>query len=111
MGIHTLMPTHMRQTFSPKELQGIQLAGPFSFTKGCRIMKLDVRPQEKGRINVDLRPNLPTLLFDLQTDPHQQTPFNDPAVEQRMIDHMIPLMQQADAPPEQYERLGLRLTD
>ena len=37
---YTLMPTHMRCMFQPEELQEIQLAGPFSFTKGCQVMKI-----------------------------------------------------------------------
>ena len=39
---------------------------------------------------------------------HKQNPLTDATIELRMIDHMIPLMQQADAPLEQYERLGLK---
>lgn len=35
------MPTHMRQMFQPEELQNIELAGPFSFTKGCKVMKIE----------------------------------------------------------------------
>ena len=38
---YTLMPTHMRQMFQPEELQNIELAGPFSFTKGCKVMKIE----------------------------------------------------------------------
>jgi chorismate mutase len=48
-----------------------------------------------------------TLLFDLQADPHQERPLSDPAVEQMMIDHLVRLMRENDAPPEQYQRLGL----
>ena len=35
---YTHMPTHMRRTFEVGELQDIQLAEPFRFTKGCRTM-------------------------------------------------------------------------
>ena len=40
---YTLMPTHMRSPFGPEELQDIELAEPFSFTKGCRVMKIEPR--------------------------------------------------------------------
>jgi len=33
--------------------------------------------------------------------------MTDPAVEQRMIEHMVRLMADNDAPSEQLERLGL----
>ena len=48
-----------------------------------------------------------TLLFDLQEDPKQEHPIEDPAVEARMVDLLIKLMKASDAPPEQFERLGL----
>ena len=47
------------------------------------------------------------LLFDLQNDPDQQHPLDDPAVEQHMISLMCALMQANDAPAEQYRRVGL----
>ena len=97
---YTLMPTHMRERFGVAELQNIELAEPFDFTQGCRTMKITSRawmnPHEFG-----------TLLFDLETDPHQLNPLQDEALEQRMIALMIDLMQQNEAPPEQFERLGL----
>ncbi len=99
---YTLMPTHMAARFGVDELQDIQLAEPFSFTKGCRIMKIATRtwvnPHQFG-----------TLLFDLATDPAQDHPIDNPAVEQRLIAHMVRLMRETDAPPEQYERLGLNV--
>ncbi|MCX5661936.1 MAG: sulfatase [Planctomycetota bacterium] len=98
---YTLMPTHMRDPFGVNELKGdrIGLAEPFSFTKGCRTMKIP----SGGWI----RQSSPTLLFDVKADPKQERPLNDPAVEKRMIAHMVRLMKECDAPPEQYERLGL----
>ncbi len=40
---YTLMPTHMRHRFTVEELQEIELAEPFQFTKGCRTMKIKGR--------------------------------------------------------------------
>ncbi|MCL7453575.1 MAG: hypothetical protein M8467_11070, partial [Anaerolineae bacterium] len=48
-----------------------------------------------------------TLLFDLERDPKQEHPLDDPQVEAMMIGHLIRLMVDNDAPPEQFERLGL----
>lgn len=98
---YTLMPTHMRAPFSVAELRGkIDLAEPFSFTKGCRVMRIPAQARPKSL-------ELGTLLFDLQADPGQERPIQDPAVEQKMIDHLIRLMRECDAPEEQFERLGL----
>ncbi|MBK8900092.1 MAG: sulfatase [Anaerolineaceae bacterium] len=98
---YTHMPTHMRARFSVAEMQNMEIAEPFSFTKGCRTMKI---PAGAGMLNPHL---YGTLLFDLQTDPGQEKPIVDEAVERRMIKQMVALMRANDAPPEQYERLNL----
>jgi arylsulfatase A-like enzyme len=97
---YTLMPTHMRNPFTVGELQDIQLAEPFAFTKGCRAMKIASQAWAGSS-------PFETLLFDLQTDPGQEHPMKDPAVEQMMVDHLTREMRASDAPPEQFERLGL----
>ncbi len=100
---YTLMPTHMRTRFSPDELQPdrVELAEPFDFTKGCRPLKI----QSGGMAKWDSVQQ--TRLYDLRQDPQQTQPIEDARIEQRMIDHMTRLMAECEAPPEQYERLGL----
>ncbi len=98
---YTLMPTHMRRTFGVGELQDIQLAEPFAFTKGCRTMKI-AGGGWKARQDFNH-----CMLFDLESDPGQKTPIQDEAVEERLIARMTELMKANDAPPEQFERLGL----
>ena len=97
---YTLMPTHMRRAFAVEELQDIRLADPFSFTKGCRTMKI------RGRVWTDPYP-FGTLLFDLQEDPRQERPIRDSQAEERMVRLLVKLMRENDAPPEQFVRLGL----
>lgn len=97
---YTLMPTHIRSHFSLEELRTATLAGPFSFTKGLRVLRTEARPW------IEAHP-FGTLLFDLATDPAQEHPLDDPDLEGRMIDLLIRLMVANDAPPEQFERLGL----
>jgi len=97
---YTMMPTHMREPFAVDELQNIELAEPFSFTKGCRTMKIEARPWTNSH-------EFGTLLFDLQADPTQEYPLNDSAVEKRMSKYLVDLMRMNDTPPEQFERLGL----
>ncbi len=100
---YTVMPTHMSHRFSVEELRGAELAGPFSFTKGCPVLRTPVSgtwtwadPHQFG-----------TLLFDLHADPKQEHPLDDPALEARLAAQMADLMRWNDAPPEQFERLGL----
>jgi len=76
------------------------LAQPFTFTKGCQTMRLE------GYCWADPVP-FGTLLFDLESDPYQKQPIEDAEIEATMIQHLVRLMQENDAPAEQYERLGL----
>ncbi|MFI7099269.1 hypothetical protein ACIBK8_07905 [Streptomyces sp. NPDC050161] len=48
-----------------------------------------------------------TLLYDLETDPEQQHPLVDDALELRMATLLTDLLRTSDAPREQYVRLGL----
>ncbi len=96
----------MNRMFSPEELQDIGMAEPFTFTKGCRTMKIAVNSNTLGTRPYDFG----TLLFDLENDPAQEHPLHDLAVEARMIEHLIKHMKENDAPSEQFERLGLTPT-
>jgi hypothetical protein len=100
---YTVMPTHMASRFTPEELQAWEVSPGFSFTKGCPVMKIAGRgshvaftAHEQGH-----------LLYDLQRDPAQASPFADTEAETMMIGHLVRLMQENEAPPEQFERLGL----
>ncbi|MEN1990652.1 sulfatase [Paenibacillus hubeiensis] len=97
---YTLMPTHMRSRFSPSELQDMELAGPLPFTKGAQVLK--IRSAGRGTLH-----QFGSLLFDLETDPRQEHPIEDAQLEAKMVALLIRLMQENDAPIEQYERLGL----
>ncbi|MCY3796994.1 MAG: sulfatase-like hydrolase/transferase [Chloroflexi bacterium] len=99
---YTLMATHMRHRFQVEELQAIELAPPFSFTKGCPTLKIGAK---RAPLWI---PFYETLLFDLASDPGQLNPIEDASVETDMIDKLVALMRANDAPSEQYERLGLK---
>ena len=97
---YTLMPTHIRWLFTPEELQTAELAGPFAFTKGCRVLRMNGQPWGNPG-------GYGTLLFDLVADPGQLMPVDDTKAEAMMIEHLLRLMRDTDAPAEQYERLGM----
>jgi arylsulfatase A-like enzyme len=98
---YTLMPTHMRARFSASELQNIELSEPFQFTKGCKTMKIEAG---SGFVNAY---QYGTKLFDLKSDPGQLTEIEDIEAETKLLNQMVRLMKDNDAPQEQYERLGL----
>ena len=101
---YTLMPMNMRERFSLKELQNMELCGPFSFTKDCKLLKIP----SYGIPELEFTSyDFGTMLFDLKKDPGQTNPIHDSAAEKRMIVLMKELMKENDAPPEQYIRLGL----
>ncbi|WP_338787253.1 sulfatase [Metabacillus sp. FJAT-53654] len=98
---YTLMPTHMRQLFSPGELQNIEIQEPFSFTKGCQTMKTHAGG---GFVNAF---QYGSKLFDLTTDPEQKEEIEDPEIELMLIKKMAEQMRKNDAPKEQFVRLGI----
>jgi arylsulfatase A-like enzyme len=100
---YTHMPTNMRGFLPLERLREMTLAPPFSFTKGCPTMQIPT----KGWGTVAQSGIEQTWLWDVQNDPKQSTPLHDPEIEAQMIRHLVRLMQECDAPAEQYVRLGL----
>ena len=74
---------------------------PFSFTKGCRVLK--VKGKDKYRVG-----RFGNLLFDLEKDPGECSPLQDEALEQQMTEKLIKEMEKNECPAEQFERLGLK---
>ncbi len=98
---YTLVPQHMTDRFSINELKTVELADPFSFTKGCKVMK--IQSKEKYHVN-----HFGNLLFDLKNDPTQLQPIQNEEVENELIHAMIKQMEDNDCPKEQFIRLGLK---
>lgn len=97
---YTLMPTNMRGRFSVETLIHAEFVPPLSFTKGLSVLRVPALAETNPRA-------FGTLLFDLQTDPGQKSPLVDSQLELRMAELLVRLMREADAPAEQYLRLGL----
>ena len=100
---YTLMPTHMRAMFSVEELRTASLVEPFPFTKDTPVLKVE------AKLNPRFLRTLPDkdLLFDIETDPHQEHPIDDPARMAAMLHGMARLFAENDAPEELYRRYGL----
>jgi hypothetical protein len=103
---YTLMPTHMRHTFAVDELQDkIEIAEPFSFTKGCRTMKIPGGSGLPGGETMER--DFTSRLYDLEKDPKQKTPIQNREIETRLVAQLADWLKTCDAPPEQFVRLGL----
>ncbi|MEC9496952.1 MULTISPECIES: sulfatase [Escherichia] len=98
---YTLMPAKMNSRYPVDEMRALSLVPPLRFTKGLQVLRIPAQEKYKG-LN-----QFGHLLFDLQDDPQQLHPIHDDAIESRMIELLIQLMKDNDAPPEQFQRLGL----
>ena len=98
---YTLMPTRMRKRFDVADLQKAEFTGPLPNTKGCRILKTPAKVMFVSPVNFG------TKLYDVQADPRQKHPIDDPELEAKMAALMVREMKKADAPAEQFDRLGL----
>lgn len=99
---YTVMPTHMRSRFSLAEMRTWERHPGFAFTQGSPVMAFPSGPSKF--IDADL---LGTKLYDLQTDYEQQHVLHDAAQETRLITALVGALEAGEAPPEQYQRLGL----
>lgn len=99
---YTLMPMHMRGMFSVEELKGAELAGPFSFTKDLKILKIPGRPVN-GNSNA-----FGSILYDLEGDTAENLMDREPERLKAMREYLYDCMVKNDAPPEAFERMGLR---
>lgn len=98
---YTLMPTRMRDMFKPSEFEGTTLieSGAFSFAT-CPMMKIPTRSLLQSSMHGH-------LLFDAKEDGLQEKPLDDLEAELSMTKKMVRLMVGAEAPEEQFTRLGL----
>ena len=48
------------------------------------------------------------LLYDVVTDPHQQSAVSDPDVERQMRRHIVDELERLEAPVRHFERFDLR---
>jgi len=102
---YTLMPMHQKGLFADIEFEDATLIKPFDFLGDYPVMRLPAgRALVKGQgARIE---DAVTVLYDLDSDPNQSTPIDDPQTEARLIARMIEIMQRTEAPPEAYTRLG-----
>lgn len=105
---YTLMPMHMRTYFEAVEFSEAKVVGSLPFTRGFPVWQLPVRMEAKANLTrryplIDAW----TVIYDIERDPAQTTPLEDPVLESELTHKLIALLQVNDAPPELYARYGL----
>lgn len=112
LSTYFLMPTELFHRFPAEKLQQLELVPGRPSTKGIPVLRTE------GLLTMppDFMYKYGTLLYDLAMDPCEKTclPVREKGasddeciVEKRMEALLIKLMEEADAPAEQFERLGL----
>ncbi|MEC7764958.1 MAG: sulfatase [Pseudomonadota bacterium] len=106
--LYTLMPSHLEELFSVRDLSTAELVRDFDFTKGAPMMR--VRLSEKlGEAGMGILENWGAgdVLYDLQSDPGQTRPIQNPEVEERLIGAICDHLRAHDAPKEIYAHYAL----
>lgn len=100
----TLMPTNIRGYASAEQLKEAVLEPGSRFTNGVPCVKYPI-----GGMGMFLRPQMfGNLLYDVEGDPAQAHPIQDEVLMARMVETMRKAMEAADAPEDEYQRLGIQ---
>jgi arylsulfatase A-like enzyme len=99
---YTLMPTRINRRFTPKELQGIELVEPFSFTKNCKLLKVPV-----SSVMTNNATRYGNKLFNIINDPCQKKEIIDVEKEIELLEKIKIHLLENEAPQELYKRIGL----
>lgn len=109
ISMYTLMPSHLESLFSVTELQTAELRQPFDFTKGVPVLRVTMSPSV-GEAGLACVANWHdgSCLFDLHSDPLQESPIHDSNVLARLTEDIIRHLDKHDAPKDAYRRYGLQ---
>ncbi len=106
---YTLMPAHMTKLVTVDELKSASLVAPFDFTKGVPLLRIAHKSKADTKTHSYHFPekmeDTNTVLYDLETDPGQTTPVEDPAVMRRLNEALFRMMAENDAPAEAVRRM------
>ncbi len=109
---YTLMPSRLAWMFDKEELKDIdkELFDGFSYCGNIPMLKIPANTEyvpNMSHLMYDDHMKYGDLLFDLRSDKAQNVNIVDNKdLVERMTEKMITLMQESEAPAEQYERMG-----
>jgi arylsulfatase A-like enzyme len=106
--VYTLMPSHLEELFSVRDLATAELVDGFDFTKGAPMMRVTLANKigESG-MNILANWDAGNVLYDLLSDPGQTTPIQAPEIEARLTNAISEHFEAHDAPVELYAHYGL----
>ncbi|MBQ9152745.1 MAG: hypothetical protein IJ130_02910, partial [Solobacterium sp.] len=109
---YTLMPAHIKKYMHAQEIRQADdmLCRDFEFAEHLPVLRIptDEKYDRKRYYSYSGHRKYGTMLFDGISDPCQEHPMDDPDTEKIMMEKLIHEMQAAEAPGEQYIRLGLK---
>lgn len=111
--LYTAMPTTIWHYWDQDHLTDISSiqAGPFLSYTEYPVFRIPNTITKFANASQDFAERYEvvgqSILFDLQHDPQQEHPLDDPALEQQMCMKLAQAMKRHDSPEEQYIRLGL----
>ena len=100
---YTWMPTQMRGFWNHDKLRSVEGYEILPFSKDVPVPKFRIPGDVPKKSGTPVR----HLLFDIQNDPQQSQPLEDPAVEERMLRLLEEEAKRSDAPREYLARYGL----
>ena len=85
---------------------GVDVEGEFDFvhlsdSQGMPVPQIPVLTRALNEFQSE------DLLYNIKEDPEQKHPINDPVLQEKMCRRMAELVREAEAPPEQFIRMGL----
>ena len=106
---YTLMPAHMTKLFTVEELKSASLVPPFAWTKGVPLLRIAHKSKADTKTHSYHFPekmeDTNTVLYDLESDPGQTSPIDDPATRKRLKEALFKMMAANDAPLEAIKRM------
>jgi arylsulfatase A-like enzyme len=104
---YTAMPTRFNRWPDRTDYPRIEMGRYFGHTYNMPLYRIpatgQVPQQHPGEPSYVARHQL----WDLASDPHQESPISDRQVEARLIERLAAHLKACEAPPEQFTRLGL----
>lgn len=107
---YTLMPSHIMKPMALEEIRQAKLYPGFEFNDHTPVLQIpvDERYDKKAYYRYSDHMKYGSLLFNRMEDPQQLHRIQDRELEERYARRMTELMQENEAPAEQYERLNLQ---
>jgi arylsulfatase A-like enzyme len=104
---YTAMPTRFNAWPNRELYDRVEMGRYFGHTYNLPLYRIPATGQVPQHHPGETSYQARHQLWDLETDPEQEAPVENPEVEARMIERLRQHLKSCEAPPEQFTRLGL----